>query len=51
MAYNFITIPSLTDIFVRLKLYLLSGQTALANHAVGQGSYFPGCSNLMEQDG
>ena len=39
MAYCFITIPSMTDIFTRLKLYLLSGQTALANHAIGQGLF------------
>ena len=37
MAYNFITIPSLTGLFARLKLYLLSGEIALANHAIGQG--------------
>ncbi|XP_065659614.1 VPS35 endosomal protein-sorting factor-like isoform X3 [Hydra vulgaris] len=36
MAYCFITIPSLMDIFARLKLYLLVGQTALSNQAVGQ---------------
>ena len=37
MAYCFITIPSMVDIFQKLKLYLLSGQVALANQAVGQG--------------
>ena len=37
MAYCFITIPSLTDIYTRLKLYFLSAQTALANQAMGQG--------------
>ena len=37
MAYCFITIPSMIDIFQRLKLYLLSGQVALANQAIGQG--------------
>ena len=37
MAYCFITIPSMMEIFTRLKLYLLCGQVALANQAVGQG--------------
>ena len=36
-AYSFITIPSLTSIFSRLNLYLLSGQVALANQCFSQG--------------
>ena len=40
MAFSFITIPSMNDIFIRLKLYLLCGQTALANQAVGQADAF-----------
>lgn len=37
VAYCFITIPSIEDIFMRLKLYLLSGQVAMANQAFSQG--------------
>jgi len=40
MAYCFITIPSMIDILQRLKLYLLSGQVALANQAIGQADGF-----------
>ena len=36
-AYSFITIPSLSSIFCRLSLYLLSGQVALANQCLSQG--------------
>lgn len=36
-AYSFITIPSLSNIFSRLNLYLLSGQVALANQCLSQG--------------
>ncbi|XP_026133408.1 UPF0505 protein C16orf62 homolog [Carassius auratus] len=36
-AYSVITIPSLTNIFSRLNLYLLSGQVALANQCLSQG--------------
>lgn len=36
-AYSFITIPSLSNIFNRLNLYLLSGQVALANQCLSQG--------------
>ncbi|KAK7918891.1 hypothetical protein WMY93_010175 [Mugilogobius chulae] len=36
-AYSFITIPSLSSIFTRLSLYLLSGQVALANQCLSQG--------------
>ncbi|XP_072416314.1 VPS35 endosomal protein-sorting factor-like [Chiloscyllium punctatum] len=39
-AYCFITIPSLTSIFARLNLYLLSGQTALANQCLSQADAF-----------
>ena len=37
MAFCFITIPSIDDVFLRLKLYLLSGQVAMANQALSQG--------------
>eukprot|EP00794_Sanderia_malayensis_P009295 gene9295-10276_t len=40
MAFCFITIPSMMDVFMRLKLYLLSGQVALANQAIGQADAF-----------
>uniref|UniRef100_A0A673M3T7 VPS35 endosomal protein-sorting factor-like n=1 Tax=Sinocyclocheilus rhinocerous TaxID=307959 RepID=A0A673M3T7_9TELE len=39
-AYSFITIPSLTSIFSRLNLYLLSGQVALANQCLSQADAF-----------
>ncbi|XP_077062071.1 VPS35 endosomal protein-sorting factor-like isoform X3 [Siphateles boraxobius] len=39
-AYSFITIPSLTGIFSRLNLYLLSGQVALANQCLSQADAF-----------
>ncbi|XP_062331258.1 VPS35 endosomal protein-sorting factor-like isoform X1 [Osmerus eperlanus] len=39
-AYSFITIPSLTSIFSRLNLYLLSGQVALANQCFSQADAF-----------
>ncbi|KAI4793261.1 hypothetical protein KUCAC02_032838 [Chaenocephalus aceratus] len=35
-AYSFITVPSLSSIFSRLSLYLLSGQVALANQCLSQ---------------
>lgn len=35
-AYSFITIPSIISITQRLDLYVLSGQTALANLCLGQ---------------
>ena len=37
VAFCFITIPSIDDVFLRLKLYLLSGQVAMANQALSQG--------------
>lgn len=40
VAYCFITIPSIEDIFTRLKLYLLSGQVAMANQALSQADAF-----------
>uniref|UniRef100_A0ACB8FLY9 Uncharacterized protein n=1 Tax=Sphaerodactylus townsendi TaxID=933632 RepID=A0ACB8FLY9_9SAUR len=40
VAFCFITIPSLTSIFGRLNLYLLSGQVALANQCLSQGKPF-----------
>ncbi|XP_065190603.1 VPS35 endosomal protein-sorting factor-like, partial [Sycon ciliatum] len=39
-AYTFITIPGVTDAFMRLNLYLLSGQVALLNQAITQGDSF-----------
>uniref|UniRef100_A0A8C1KR93 VPS35 endosomal protein-sorting factor-like n=1 Tax=Cyprinus carpio TaxID=7962 RepID=A0A8C1KR93_CYPCA len=39
-AYSFITIPSLTSIFNRLNLYLLSGEVALANQCLSQADAF-----------
>ncbi|XP_038125096.1 VPS35 endosomal protein-sorting factor-like isoform X2 [Cyprinodon tularosa] len=39
-AYCFITIPSLSNIFSRLHLYLLSGQVALANQCLSQADAF-----------
>jgi hypothetical protein len=36
MAYTFITIPSIEDVFSRLSLYTLAGQVALANGLIGQ---------------
>ncbi|XP_078273677.1 VPS35 endosomal protein-sorting factor-like isoform X3 [Rhinoraja longicauda] len=39
-AYSFITIPSLTNIFARLNLYLHSGQIALANQCLSQADAF-----------
>uniref|UniRef100_A0A3B4F5F6 VPS35 endosomal protein-sorting factor-like n=1 Tax=Pundamilia nyererei TaxID=303518 RepID=A0A3B4F5F6_9CICH len=38
--YSFITIPSLSSIFSRLSLYLLSGQVALANQCLSQADAF-----------
>uniref|UniRef100_A0A6I8QAG6 VPS35 endosomal protein-sorting factor-like n=1 Tax=Xenopus tropicalis TaxID=8364 RepID=A0A6I8QAG6_XENTR len=40
VAFSFITIPSLTSIFTRLNLYLLSGQVALANQCLSQADAF-----------
>ncbi|XP_047233035.1 VPS35 endosomal protein-sorting factor-like isoform X2 [Girardinichthys multiradiatus] len=39
-AYCFISIPSLSSIFSRLNLYLLSGQVALANQCLSQADAF-----------
>lgn len=39
-AYSFITIPSLSSIFNRLSLYLLSGQVAFANQCLSQADAF-----------
>uniref|UniRef100_A0A3Q3J5X5 VPS35 endosomal protein-sorting factor-like n=1 Tax=Monopterus albus TaxID=43700 RepID=A0A3Q3J5X5_MONAL len=39
-AYSYITIPSLSNIFSRLSLYLLSGQVALANQCLSQADAF-----------
>ncbi|KAB0804643.1 hypothetical protein PPYR_01613 [Photinus pyralis] len=35
-AYCFITVPSITSVYTRLELYLLSGQVALFNNCLGQ---------------
>ncbi|CAH3037318.1 unnamed protein product [Porites lobata] len=40
VAFCFITIPSIDDVFLRLKLYLLSGQVAMANQALSQADAF-----------
>ncbi|OCT61509.1 VPS35 endosomal protein-sorting factor-like [Xenopus laevis] len=40
VAFSFITIPSLTSVFTRLNLYLLSGQVALANQCLSQADAF-----------
>ncbi|KAJ8038159.1 UPF0505 protein C16orf62-like [Holothuria leucospilota] len=39
-AYSFITIPSISGIFERLKLYLVSGQVAMLNQALSQADAF-----------
>lgn len=36
IAYCYITIPSMEDIFSRLHLYLFAGQIALKNHSISQ---------------
>uniref|UniRef100_A0A665UVW2 VPS35 endosomal protein-sorting factor-like n=1 Tax=Echeneis naucrates TaxID=173247 RepID=A0A665UVW2_ECHNA len=40
VSHTFITIPSLSSIFSRLSLYLLSGQVALANQCLSQADAF-----------
>ncbi|GFY51218.1 VPS35 endosomal protein sorting factor-like, partial [Trichonephila inaurata madagascariensis] len=40
IAYSFITIPSLMDVFSRLDLYLISGQVALLNQCLSQADAF-----------
>uniref|UniRef100_A0A8D2QT84 VPS35 endosomal protein-sorting factor-like n=1 Tax=Zosterops lateralis melanops TaxID=1220523 RepID=A0A8D2QT84_ZOSLA len=40
VAFCFITIPSLSNIFTRLNLYLHSGQVALANQCLSQADAF-----------
>ncbi|XP_046855573.1 VPS35 endosomal protein-sorting factor-like isoform X2 [Xenia sp. Carnegie-2017] len=40
VAYSFITIPSIEEIFNRLTLYLESGKVAFANQALSQGDAF-----------
>uniref|UniRef100_A0A8V5H7N3 VPS35 endosomal protein-sorting factor-like n=1 Tax=Melopsittacus undulatus TaxID=13146 RepID=A0A8V5H7N3_MELUD len=40
VAFCFITIPSLSGIFIRLNLYLHSGQVALANQCLSQADAF-----------
>nr|XP_009681723.1 PREDICTED: UPF0505 protein C16orf62 homolog isoform X1 [Struthio camelus australis] len=40
VAFCFITIPSLSSIFMRLNLYLHSGQVALANQCLSQADAF-----------
>lgn len=36
IAYNFVTIPSITEVRSKLDLYLLTGQIALLNNCLGQ---------------
>ncbi|XP_046994763.1 VPS35 endosomal protein-sorting factor-like isoform X1 [Schistocerca americana] len=58
-AYCYITIPSITSVFSRLELYLLSGQVALLNQCLGQAdacfkaalSLIPELPTTMEVDG
>jgi len=40
IAYCFITIPSINAIHTQMDLYLLTGQVALVNLCLGQGSNF-----------
>jgi len=40
VAYNFITIPSIGDVFKRLYLYIDSGCVAIVNQALSQGESF-----------
>lgn len=48
VAYCFITIPSIDDAFTRLKLYLLSGQVAIANQALSQGQRNAALCHVLE---
>lgn len=58
-AYCFITVPSITSIFTKLELYLLSGQVALLNQCLGQAdacfkaalSLVPDLPKVIEIDG
>nr|CAD7444955.1 unnamed protein product [Timema bartmani] len=58
-AYCYITIPSITSVFTRLELYLLSGQVALLNQCLGQAdacfkaalSLIPELPKTVECDG
>lgn len=58
-AYCYITIPSITSVFTRLELYLLSGQVALLNQCLGQAdacfkaalSLIPELPLMVEVDG
>ncbi|CAD1481043.1 unnamed protein product, partial [Heterotrigona itama] len=58
-AFSFITIPSLTLVYTRLQLYLLSGQVALLNQCLGQAdacfkaalSLLPEMPKTMDVDG
>ncbi|OCT64113.1 hypothetical protein XELAEV_180452141mg, partial [Xenopus laevis] len=53
VAFSFITIPSLTSVFTRLNLYLLSGQVALANQCLSQAavSLVPDVPKTVNIDG
>lgn len=46
-AYSFITIPSLTNVFQRLHLYLVSGQVALVNQCHSQGQIINSVMSLL----
>lgn len=49
-AYSFITIPSIISITQRLDLFLLAGQTALANLCLGQAdACFEGAIELLSE--
>ncbi|PFX19482.1 UPF0505 protein C16orf62-like [Stylophora pistillata] len=50
VAFCFITIPSIDDVFTRLKLYLHSGQVALANQALSQADAFFGAAISLVAD-
>lgn len=49
-AFSFITIPSIVSIIQRLDLYMLAGQTALANLCLGQAdAFFEATINLLPE--
>jgi len=50
IAYNFITIPSMDDVFQRLYLYVLSGQVALLNLSLPQAeALFKAALTLLQE--
>eukprot|EP00043_Microstomoeca_roanoka_P016135 m.163872 g.163872 ORF g.163872 m.163872 type:complete len:929 (+) comp16396_c7_seq1:53-2839(+) len=40
IAFNFITVPSISDYMMRLKLYNMTGCVAIVNHALSQADVF-----------